>query len=65
MSEEATIRKILVVDDAPENTRLLVRILTSSGYEVHTSERGEDAIRLAQEIKPDLVLLDINMPGMA
>ncbi|KAF0106597.1 MAG: response regulator receiver [Anaerolineaceae bacterium] len=64
MSEEATNRKILVVDDAPENTRLLSRILTGSGYEVHTAERGEDALRLAQEIKPDLVLLDINMPEM-
>src|SRR3972149_70002 len=55
---------ILVVDDAPENRRLLSRILTSDGYRVQTANDGAEAIRSAQESSPDLILLDINMPVM-
>jgi two-component system cell cycle response regulator len=64
MTEESAKEKILVVDDAPENTRLLSRILAGRGYEVHAAERGEEAIHLAQETQPDMILLDINMPEM-
>jgi diguanylate cyclase (GGDEF)-like protein/PAS domain S-box-containing protein len=64
MKEKSAQEKILIVDDCPENMRLLSRILTSRGYEVCTAVRGDDAIHLAQEAKPNLVLLDINMPEM-
>jgi len=53
---------ILVVDDMLENTTLLARILTSSGYKVQTANNGLDAIQSAQKAPPDLILLDISMP---
>ena len=56
--------RILVVDDEPVNLHLLVRILSSEGYEVRTASNGEAAIKEAQALPPDLILLDIMMPGM-
>jgi adenylate cyclase len=56
--------KILVVDDIPENVRLLEAVLLPRGYEVLTATDGEHALRLAAAEKPDLVLLDVVMPGM-
>jgi len=56
--------KILVVDDIPENVRLLEAVLVPRGYEVLTAMSGEDALRLVDEHDPDLVLLDVVMPGM-
>ena len=56
--------KILVVDDEVEVVRLLKDFLTSKGYEVHTALNGAEAIALVKEVKPDIVLLDIIMPGM-
>jgi adenylate cyclase len=61
MSEEAT---VLVVDDLPQNIRLLDAILTANGYEVLAAGSGEDALRLLEEHRPDLVLLDVLMPGL-
>jgi len=56
--------KILVVDDEVEVVRLLKDFLTSKGYEVHTALNGAEAIALVKEVKPDIVLLDIIMPGI-
>jgi adenylate cyclase len=61
MTEEAT---LLVVDDVPQNARLLDAVLTPRGYRVMTAGSGEEALRLLTEEPPDLVLLDILMPGM-
>jgi DNA-binding response OmpR family regulator len=56
-------QKILIVDDE-ENIRLLLREeLEDEGYEVLAAESGEKALELIQEKKPDLVTLDIKMPG--
>lgn len=55
---------ILVVDDMHENSTLLARILTSSGYQVLVANNGGDAIRWAQTSLPALILLDISMPEM-
>lgn len=63
MDEKAS-ETILVVDGLPENTTLLARILTSSGYQVRIANNGPDAIRCAQISIPDLILLDISMPVM-
>ena len=63
MDEKAS-ETILVVDDMPENTTLLARILTSSSYQVQIANNGSDAIRQAQKSIPDLILLDISMPEM-
>lgn len=56
--------RILVVDDQPTNVRLLVAILTPRGYAVRCASSGEEALTMIAESAPDLVLLDIVMPGM-
>ena len=53
---------ILVVDDFPSGRALLDTILTSLGYDVATAENGEEALRLVQARRPDLILMDIEMP---
>ena len=56
--------KILVVDDMPMNVKLLQDILTVKGYEVVTASSGMEALQRIKSDKPDLVLLDVMMPGM-
>lgn len=56
-------KKILVVDDEPLNCEMLQEFLSSSGYEVATALSGDEAIAAANKAQPDLVLLDIKMPG--
>jgi len=55
---------ILVVDDQPANLRAVSALLTRHGYSVETAGNGEEALRLADETAPDLLLLDMMMPGM-
>ena len=59
-----TIRKILVVDDSPTERHVLAALLTGSGYEVITAESGEEGIAKARSELPDLVLMDVVMPGL-
>ena len=54
--------RILVVDDVPENVRLLEAVLEAHGYEVVSATDGHAALELAVSTKPDLVLLDVLMP---
>ena len=54
--------RILVVDDVPENVRLLEAVLQAHDYDVVTATDGQAALDLAQSAKPDLVLLDVMMP---
>jgi two-component system KDP operon response regulator KdpE len=56
--------RILVVDDEPQIRRIMRTTLTSAGYEVDDAKTGEEALDKVREFRPDLVLLDINMPGM-
>ena len=56
--------KILVVDDKPLNVELLEADLVSSGYDVVTAYDGKTALELVAAEKPDLILLDVMMPGM-
>jgi adenylate cyclase len=56
--------RVLVVDDEPKNVRLLEAILTPRGYDVPTASTGERALEMIAEDPPDLVLLDIVMPGL-
>ena len=66
MSELARGRKarILAVDDTPHNLDLITYLLTAAGHEVIGSETGEHALGLAREHRPDLVVLDVQLPGM-
>lgn len=55
---------ILVVDDTPDNLRLLSTLLTRQGYEVGKALNGQMALTAAKTARPDLILLDISMPEM-
>src|SRR5690606_33035139 len=55
---------ILVVDDQPANLRVVSALLSRHGYEVITADSGEEALAIASEQAPDLMLLDMIMPGM-
>ena len=57
--------KILVVDDEEQIRRALKSILSARKYEVITAEDGETAIDLAIDNSPDLILLDLSMPGIS
>ena len=59
-----SIRKILIVDDSPTERHVLNDMLTKSGYEVVASDNGEDAILKAKSLHPDLILMDVVMPGL-
>jgi len=56
--------KILIVDDEPQIRRTLRAALVPQGYGVADAKNGEDALEVLREERPDLVLLDLNMPGM-
>ena len=57
------IKKILIVDDSPTERHVLNDMLTKAGYEVVASDNGEDAIQKSKSVKPDLILMDVVMPG--
>lgn len=56
--------KILVVDDSPTEVHVLQTILEKNGHEVVVADSGESGIEKAKEAMPDLVLMDVVMPGM-
>ncbi len=58
-------RRILCIEDNPINWRLVQRLLVQAGYEMHWAEEGLRGYEMALELKPDLVLLDINLPGLS
>jgi len=57
-------RKVLIVDDGPENISLLTLVLKRGGYEVLAAESGRQALEIVQDTVPDICLLDIMMPEM-
>ena len=58
-------QRILVVDDTPQNVKLLADLLSAKGYEISTAASGEQALESIASKPPDLVLLDIMMPGIS
>ena len=56
--------RLLIVDDEPRNVEVLTRLMTRLGYDVVTAPDGESALLSVGRDRPDLVLLDVNMPGM-
>ena len=59
-----TARRILVVEDNPLNLKLVRDVLQFAGYDVVEAQSGEDGLRAAQQDPPDLVLMDLQLPGI-
>ena len=57
--------RVLVVDDTPQNVKLIGDLLAANGYEVSSAANGEEALVKVATNEPDLVLLDVMMPGMS
>ena len=55
---------ILIVDDSPTELHVVQTLLERHGYETSTADSGEGGIRAAMERRPDLILMDVVMPGM-
>ena len=58
------INKVMVVDDSPTERFFLGGLLSKHGYQVVTAESGEEAITKAKQEKPDLIIMDVVMPGL-
>lgn len=56
--------QVLIVDDSPTEIHVLTSILQKLGHEVFTASNGEEGVERAKELKPDLILMDVVMPGM-
>lgn len=57
-------RLVLVIDDDPDQRRLLERMLTSGGWRVVTAPDGEAGVARAQQDRPDIIVLDVMMPNL-
>ncbi len=57
-------RRILVVEDQEDNRRILRDLLASAGYEMTEAVTGEEGVALAETSRPDLILMDIQLPGL-
>ncbi len=64
MSTDNSNKKVLVVDDEPDTLELVKLVLESGGFKAYLANNGMDALAQIDEVKPDLVLLDIMMPDM-
>jgi twitching motility two-component system response regulator PilH len=58
------IKKILIVDDSPTERHFLGELLTKNGFQIMTLESGEEAVLKTKELMPDLIWMDVVMPGM-
>jgi len=56
-------RNALIVDDQPDIRKLILMTMESEDFELHETDNGIDALRLAQNLRPAVVLLDVMMPG--
>ncbi len=63
MEKEGTGKKILVVDDKEDSRVLVGKVLRLRGYDVIGAATGEDAVNMAQTELPDLILMDVRLPG--
>jgi CheY-like chemotaxis protein len=63
-ARKAATSRILVVDDNPDSGQTLGLLLSSAGYEVRTAGDGETAVRLSAKFRPDVVVMDLGLPGI-
>jgi twitching motility two-component system response regulator PilH len=61
---ERPMAQILIVDDSPTEAHVLKGMLEKHGFQVETAENGTEGIERAKELKPDLILMDVVMPGL-
>jgi twitching motility two-component system response regulator PilH len=59
------IQTVLVVDDSPTDTHVLTEMLKKNGFDVISAASGEEGIETAKAQKPDLIVMDVVMPGMS
>ena len=57
-------KRILIVEDQEDNRKILRDLLTSVGYELVEATTGEEGVALAEKERPDLILMDIQLPGL-
>ncbi len=62
-SADASVRKVLIVDDNADAAEMMAMLLSSYGHEVQTAGDAESTLRIANEFVPDVILLDIGLPG--
>ena len=58
-------KKILIVDDSPAQIFSLKKLVEKSGYETLSAQSGDEALKIAREELPDVILMDVVMPGMS
>jgi len=56
--------KVLIVDDVPDTREIIQKLLSYEGYEVITASTGEEGVKKAEKEKPEVILMDINLPGI-
>lgn len=57
-------KRVLIVDDNEDNRQILIDLLSAAGYAVLEAHNGSDAVAIAQQEVPDLILMDIQLPGV-
>jgi two-component system CheB/CheR fusion protein len=62
--ERASAKRVLIVDDNVDNAASLATLLTFDGHDVHVAHEGDQALKLASKVRPEVALLDIGLPGM-
>jgi two-component system CheB/CheR fusion protein len=62
---EVMTRRVLIVDDSPDSVETLARLLRADGHDVYTAVDGPSAVAAVESIRPDVVFLDIGLPGMS
>src|SRR5690606_22859621 len=63
-SRGGTMARILIIDDSPTDTRVFTTVLEKHGHEVLAAASAEDGVEVCRREKPDLVLMDVILPGM-
>ncbi|MBU4200386.1 MAG: GxxExxY protein [Verrucomicrobia bacterium] len=62
--KEFTRKKILIIDDEPDMVEIMVELITDQGYQTFGATNGADGIIINEKENPDLIILDLHMPGM-
>jgi twitching motility two-component system response regulator PilH len=62
--EGMAMKQIMIVDDSPTDTHLLQKMLEKNGYQTLTAGNGNEGIEVARLLRPDLILMDVVMPGL-